>query len=99
MKLLDNLSLTVGEVSIDKGGGPSFIEELKQIIEQIAGWAYVVAPSIALVLLIIAGIKYMNASEPHKRENVKDRFKNILIGLMIVFVAVQVINWLMQRFA
>ncbi|MCG1833570.1 pilin [Staphylococcus epidermidis] len=99
MKLLDNLSLTVGEVSIDKGGGPSFIEELKQIIEQIAGWAYVVAPSIALVLLIIAGIKYMNASEPHKRENVKDRFKNILIGLMVVFVAVQVINWLMQRFA
>ncbi|SGV47150.1 Uncharacterised protein [Staphylococcus aureus] len=40
----------------------------------------------------------MNASEPHKRENVKDRFKNIIIGLLVVFIAVQVINWLLQRF-
>ncbi|MBC3103879.1 MULTISPECIES: pilin [Staphylococcus] len=98
MVTLDKLNLVIGDVSVDKDGGPSFIEDVKDIIEQIAGWAYVVAPSIALVLLIIAGIKYMNASEPHKRENVKDRFKNIIIGLLVVFIAVQVVNWLLQRF-
>ncbi|HDI6835112.1 TPA: hypothetical protein POG81_002734, partial [Staphylococcus aureus] len=47
MGTLDKLNLVIGDVSVDKDGGPSFIEDVKDIIEQIAGWAYIVAPSIA----------------------------------------------------
>ncbi|MDS0998454.1 pilin [Staphylococcus epidermidis] len=99
MGKLDKFNLVMGDVHVDKDGGPSFIENVKDVVEEVAGWAYVVAPSIALVLLIVAGIKYMNASEPHKREQVKERFKNIIIGLIVVFIAVQVINWLVHTFA
>lgn len=90
--------LLTTKVSIPGGGGPDFITQLKGILEQAAGWALIIAPSIALVLLVIAGIKYMNANDKHKRDEVIDRFKNIFIGLAIVFSAVQILNFIMQLF-
>lgn len=91
--------LALGSVTVNKGESPGFINTIKQILEQIAGWAYIIAPSAALVLLIICGILYMKASTPHKQEEVKGRFMNIVIGLGIVFLAVQFINFLVQKFA
>lgn len=89
----------LGDVQVRKGEAPGFIKTIKEIFEQVAGWAYIIAPSIALLLLIIAGILYMKASGQHKREEVKDRFTSIIIGLIIVFFAVQGINFLLKHFA
>lgn len=96
---MNYLPFLLGQVQINKDEAPGFIDTLKELFEQVAGWAFIIAPSIALVLIIIAGIKYMNASSQHKKEEVSGRFKNIIIGLVIVFFAVQGINWLLQKFA
>ncbi|EGQ1311871.1 pilin [Staphylococcus pseudintermedius] len=93
-----NSLLLLGQVQVNKGDSPGFMNTVKEIIQQVAGWAYIIAPSIALLLLILAGILYMNASSQHKREEVKSRFKNIFIGLLVVFLAVQIINFLVSKF-
>lgn len=90
--------LLLGQVQVNKGDSPGFMNTVKEIIQQVAGWAYIIAPSIALLLLILAGILYMNASSQMKREEVKSRFKNIFIGLLVVFLAVQIINFLVSKF-
>ncbi|WP_239701599.1 pilin [Mammaliicoccus sp. D-M17] len=96
---MNNILLSTSSVSIPGGAGPGFITQLTGIVEQIAGWALIIAPSIALVLLVIGGIKYMNANDKHKRDEVIDRFKNIFIGLVIVFSAVQIINFVLKMFS
>ncbi|EGQ2703018.1 hypothetical protein [Staphylococcus pseudintermedius] len=90
--------LILGEVQVNRGDSPPFMQTVKEIIEQVAGWAFIIAPSLALLLLILAGILYMNASSQMKREDVKTRFKNIFIGLLVVFFAVQIINFLISKF-
>lgn len=99
MNILNQFSLLLGQVSIDKGDAPSFIEQIAQLLDKIAGWAFIIAPSAALVLLVIAGILYMKASTPHKQEEVKGRFEKIIGGLIIVFVAVEVINFFVKTFS
>ncbi|EJG5091350.1 hypothetical protein NAC43_002392 [Staphylococcus pseudintermedius] len=96
--MLNSLFL-LGQVQVNKGDSPGFMNTVKEILQQVAGWAYIIAPSIALLLLILAGILYMNASSQMKREDVKNRFKNIFIGLLVVFLAVQIINFLVSKFA
>ncbi|MEJ7220793.1 pilin [Staphylococcus gallinarum] len=99
MNLLNQLSLVLGSVSLDKSDAPSFIEKITQLLDKIAGWAFIIAPSAALVLLVIAGILFMKASTPHKQEEVKGRFEKIIGGLIVVFVAVEVINFFVKTFA
>lgn len=96
---MNNLNFVLGQVQVQKDDAPGFIQTVQELFEQVAGWAYIIAPSFALLLIIITAIFYMKASSQHKREEVKDRFTNIIIGLVIVFFAVQIINWLLQKFA
>lgn len=52
-----------------------------------------IAPSLAGLIFVVIGLMYLSAKDPQKKEQLMDWIKNVLIGLIIVYVGGSMLTW------
>lgn len=69
-------------------------DQILQPVLKIYNMVKYVASAIAAIMLLFAGISYMtSSSDPKKRDNAKNMGSYVLIGLVIVWAAPLVVNY------
>lgn len=63
---------------------PPVIVGLKKLLTDVAGWIALLQVPVAILVTMSAGYKYMNAEDPHEKKLVRDKFKNLIIGIAII---------------
>jgi len=68
--------------------------EIKGYIDRITGFLAWLAGAVAALLIVVAGFRYMTASNPGDKEAIVSRFKNLIIGLVVVSFASAIATFL-----
>lgn len=62
-------------------------EKLKAVLGNANEWLVGIASTVAGVMLVIAGLRYLIASDPGETEKAKSAMKAVVAGLAIVYLA------------
>ncbi len=74
--------------------GEQLKTDIKSYIEKITAFVAWLAGAVAALLVVVAGFQYMTASNPADKSIVVGRFKNLIIGLVIVSFATAIATFL-----
>lgn len=67
-----------------------------ELINALLAPAMALVGSLGTLYCIILGVKYAKAEEPQEREKAKGALKNAIIGFMLIFVLIVVLNLAMD---
>ena len=73
----------------------SNFDQILQPVTRIYDFVKYAATAIATLFMVFAGITYMtSSSDPGKKENAKNMIAYIIIGLIIIWAAPMIVNYL-----
>jgi type IV secretory pathway VirB2 component (pilin) len=56
----------------------------------------IIGGALAVLALTVVGVMMFNAKDPSERDQLKDRLKYIIIGLVVIVLAPQVVKYLLN---
>ena len=96
--LLLMLPSVAAQINFNQGISAQDQATFDQILEpvlKIYNLVKYIATAIAVLVLLFAGVNYtMSGSDPHKRENAKSMIMYVLIGLVIIWAAPLVVQFM-----
>ncbi len=79
----------IGAVSAD-----SVSEVVNKVICRIVKVLYAVAAGVALIIIVLAGIKWIaSGDDPGARKSAKESVIHAILGLLIIMLAAVLVNW------
>lgn len=92
------LSLTASAIDFNQpisGDDQQTFDQILQPVMKIYNLVKYIASAIAAVVLLFAGITYMTAGgDPRKRDTAKNMATYVIIGLIVIWAAPLVVNFL-----
>lgn len=73
-------------------GWDDVVDPVASLINQFIGPALTLVVAVGTLYCIILGVKYAKAEEPQDREKAKAHLKNAIIGFVLIFVLMVVLN-------
>jgi len=96
--LLLVLPLVSAQINFNQGISAQDQATFDQILEpvlKIYNLVKYIATAIAVLVLLFAGVNYtLGGSDPHKRENAKGMIMYVMIGLVIIWAAPMVVQFI-----
>lgn len=99
--LFTKAALTVNSFLL-AGDTPDFlktVEPIVKFIDSLKGPALTVVIALAAIYCIILGAKFAKAEEPQEREKAKAALKNAIIGFVLIFVLLVLLNGVSSQMA
>jgi O-antigen/teichoic acid export membrane protein len=79
------LGLLIPDAALAQDDDPT--ERIKSVLENIRNWIVGIAVVLVIVMLTIAGIRYVLASDPGENERAKSALRAAAIGFAIIILA------------
>ena len=70
-------------------------DDIKASIERVTTLVSIIGGAIAILAMSVVGVMMFNAKDPAERDQLKERLKYIIVGLVIIVVAPQVVRFLL----
>lgn len=67
-------------------------EPVTELVNHLYGPLITIVSSVAVIYCIFLGVKLAKADEPQEREKAKGALKNAIIGYLLIFVLILVLN-------
>jgi len=90
--LLITLILTAVSTRMVAGSTTTTLQAFSDTIGDINYILYGIAAGIAILLIVIHGVKYKTTDNPDVRENAKRGIINVVIGLAIIIIAAALVS-------
>lgn len=73
-------------------GWDDVVEPVANLVNEFIGPALTLVVAVGTLYCIILGVKYAKAEEPQEREKAKTHLKNAIIGFVLIFVLMVILN-------
>lgn len=73
-------------------GWDDVVDPVANLVNEFIGPALTLVVAVGTLYCIILGVKYAKAEEPQDREKAKTHLKNAIIGFVLIFVLMVVLN-------
>ena len=70
-------------------------DDIKASIERVTTLVSLIGGALAILAMSVIGVMMFNAKDPSERDQLKERLKYVVIGLVIIVVAPQVVRYLL----
>lgn len=95
--LAQSTTPTVSIPITDTGGDP--ITKVVELIQKFGGWLLLIAGALAVVFLVIGGIRYLvSAGNSAQTEGAKKTIMYALIGLIVIVISAFAVNLVISLF-
>lgn len=93
--LVAPMALAADDDSNDLEPCEAEVSDIVKVINRITSLVVYVGGSLAVLAATVVGIMMFNAHDPTQKDNLKERLKYIIIGLVIIVVAPLIVKYVM----
>lgn len=73
----------------------SVVQPVVDLLDELLGPLLLIVGAVGTLYCVLLGVKYARAEEPQDREKAKQHLKSALIGFILIFVMIVILNRLM----